>query len=257
MSASLATLDIVDLGLTHHFLANDAGSAAAQLANPNCLISLSCDAQHIAFALGERLLIQRQLVPTTGKPRLVHMPAGDQVLSICWLSLSTAPPAVGASAAQKAQAPHRASGACEHVPVLLVGSSSGRLGAYSHLGTALWSACPHDAPLLQIVPHTGGRSRDLLCLHEGGVLAHAEGEALHHTLIVAAHEAAGHGDGSLDDLGRGIAHAVARTVSSHGAGVHGAGAHEPLGRSNELFCSIWLAQVIEAAALCDRGCNPM
>ena len=120
-------LDIVDLGLTQHFLANDASSAAALLGNAHCLVSLSCDArrwvarvvtrdtsghlaqqrpctlasaasqepgateflaavsaqptcatqaQHIAFALGERVLIQRQLVPSgsSGKPRLVHLP---------------------------------------------------------------------------------------------------------------------------------------------------------------------------------------
>ena len=159
-------LDIVDLGLTQHFLANDASSAAALLANPHCLTSLSCDAQHIAFALGERVLIQRQLVPSgsSGKPRLVHLPIADQVMSICWLALSTACPAskplvTKERAAPKAQARGGggggASGASEHVPILLVGSSSGRLGAYSHLGTALWSACPHDAPLLQIVPHAG------------------------------------------------------------------------------------------------------
>ena len=159
-------LDIVDLGLTHHFLSADTGSAADLLANPSCLVSLSCDAQHIAFALGERVLIQLQLAPT-GKPLLVHMPTGDQAKCICWLSLSTTPPSAGARATHEAaQAQGAASAACAHVPVLLIGSSSGRLGAYSHLGTALWSACPHDAPLLRIVPHTGGRSRDLLCLHE-------------------------------------------------------------------------------------------
>ena len=38
-------VDIVDLGLTQHFLANDASSAAALLANPRCLSALSCDAQ--------------------------------------------------------------------------------------------------------------------------------------------------------------------------------------------------------------------
>eukprot|EP00964_Phaeocystis_antarctica_P110068 scaffold74443_cov54-Phaeocystis_antarctica.AAC.2 len=32
-------LDIVDLGLTQHFLANDASSAAALLANQHCLVS--------------------------------------------------------------------------------------------------------------------------------------------------------------------------------------------------------------------------
>lgn len=150
-------LDIVDLGLTQHFLANDASSAAALLANPHCLTALSCDAQHIAFALGERVLIQRQLVPSgsSGKPRLVHLPAGDQVMSICWLALSTSCPATKPlvakeRAAQKAQTRGgSASATSEHVPILLVGSSSGRLGAYSHLGTALWSVCPHDAPLLQ------------------------------------------------------------------------------------------------------------
>ena len=126
---------------------------AAISAQPTC----ATQAQHIAFALGERVLIQRQLVPSgsSGKPRLVHLPAGDQVMSICWLALSTSCPATKPlvakeRAAQKAQTRGgSASATSEHVPILLVGSSSGRLGAYSHLGTALWSVCPHDAPLLQ------------------------------------------------------------------------------------------------------------
>ena len=48
------------------------------------------------------------------------------------------------------------------------------------------------------MPPTGGRSRDLLCLHEGGVVAHAEADALHRTLLEAAHVAAD--DGALEDL---------------------------------------------------------
>ena len=138
-------LDIVDLGLTQHFLASDSDSPAALLASPQCLISLSCDAQHIAFGVGERVLIQRQLGPA-GKPRLVHMPDGDPALSLCWLLLSPAQ-----------------SGDDKQLPILLVGSESGRLGAYSHLGTALWSAIPHDAPLLQILPHTAGPSAEVRC----------------------------------------------------------------------------------------------
>ena len=83
----------------------------------------------LRFGVGERVLIQRQLGPA-GKPRLVHMPDGDPALSLCWLLLSTAQ-----------------LGDDKQLPILLVGSESGRLGAYSHLGTALWSAKhPPGAP---------------------------------------------------------------------------------------------------------------
>ena len=88
---------------------------------------------------------------------------------------------------------------------------------------------------VQIVPHSGGRSRDLLCLHEGGVVAHAEGEALHRTLLEAAHAAAD--DGALEDLG--LTRAV--LVALYGALGHSS-ASEAAPRGAELFCAIWLAQ---------------
>ena len=170
----LQTVDIVDLGLGSHLLAEEVGCEGEVEVR-----ALSSDGSLVALARGHAVLLLRRNAPTF--PALLRAP-GEKVCSLCSLSLATRE----VEGAGCDTVSHTEEGAARHV--VLVGYRSGALRLWAESGELLLSLHMHSSALVQIAAQTstpGGQSCDatvddssLLCLHEAGVVGYCRSSEL-------------------------------------------------------------------------------